>query len=399
MTTTSNALAARKAAPAQRLDGVVFLLALASGAGVANVYYVQPILPLVQDAFGATSYQAGLAPTLTQVGYALGMLFLAPLGDLVERKRLILVKSALMVLALVLAAITPTLSLLIVAGVAIGVLGSLGQDFIPVAAHIAPEASRGKVVGIVTTGLLTGILLSRTLSGFVGEAFGWRAVYWMAAGLVAATAVALWRVLPTYAPAAKGSYVSLIRSLGTLMLEHPRLRKAALTQALLALPLGAFWSTLAFLLAAPPFNMGAAAAGAFGFVGAAGAMGASVFGHLADKRNPDVFVRVAAVLVLVAFVGMLILPVTIPVLIVGALVFDLGVMAGLVSHQAIIANLDHSARSRLNGLLMTSAMIGVAVGAAVGNWAWGTYGWVGVCGVGVISAVLALLRSTVRSPE
>jgi predicted MFS family arabinose efflux permease len=237
-------------------------------------------------------------------------------------------------------------------------LGSLGQDFIPVAAHIAPEAKRGKIVGLVTTGLLTGILLSRTLSGFVAQFYGWRAVYWMAAALVATTAMAVWHVLPRYPATVRSSYPALIRSLFTLLKEHPRLRKAATTQALLALPMGAFWSTLAFLLAEPPFNMGAGVTGAFGFAGAAGAIGASFFGHLIDKRGPDRFVRLAGFFVLVAFVAMTVLPLSIPVLIFGAILFDLGVMAGPVSHEAIISNLDDSARSRLNGLLMTAAMVG-----------------------------------------
>jgi predicted MFS family arabinose efflux permease len=162
---------------------------------------------------------------------------------------------------------------------------------------------------------------------------------------------------------------------------------------LLAVALGAFWSTLALMLSQAPFHLGASVAGSFGFAGAAGALGASLFGHLADRTKPDFIIRLGCVLVALAFGGMILIPDSIPALVVGAILFDLGVMAGLVSHQAIINGLDSTARSRLNGLLMTAAMIGVAVGAAIGGWAWSRHGWNGVCLVGAGGGVLALFCS------
>jgi predicted MFS family arabinose efflux permease len=377
----------------KRQEASVWVLAVAAGVGVANVYYIQPVLPLVRDTFSASSEKVGLAPALTQAGYAAGMLFLAPLGDLVDRRRLIIVKSLLLIAALIIVALASTLVTLLAASVAIGIFGSVGQDFVPVAAHIAPDARRGRIVGIVTTGLLTGILLSRTLSGFIADILDWRAVYWIAAGSVALTAPMVWHVLPSFPPTAQGGYGALLRSLATLTQKHPALQKAALTQALLAVALGAVWSTLALMLAEPPYHLGAGVAGSFGFAGAAGALGASLFGRLADRTKPDFIIRLGCVLVALAFGGMMLIPASIPTLVVGAVLFDLGVMAGLVSHQAIINGLDSTARSRLNGLLMTAAMVGVAAGAAIGGWAWSHHGWTGVCLVGAGAGVLALLRS------
>jgi len=169
--------------------------------------------------------------------------------------------------------------------------------------------------------------------------------------------------------------------------------KAVVTQALLAISLGAFWSTLALMLAEPPYQLSASAAGAFGFAGAAGALGAPLFGHISDQRGPDVAIRFGCLLVILSFGAMMLLPGLLTVLVVGAILFDLGVMAGLVSHQTIVNAIDPKARSRLNGLLMTAAMIGMALGAAVGGWAWSRHGWTGVCLVGATAGAAALLRS------
>lgn len=376
-------------------SSLVVILAVAAGVGVANVYYIQPLLPAVRDSFSATSEQVGLAPAMTQAGYATGMLFLAPLGDLVDRARLVTIKGLLLVVALIATATAPDLHVLLAAGIAVGVLGSIGQDFIPIAAQMTAPDRRGQVVGTVTTGLLTGILLSRSLSGLIAAALGWRAAYWIAAGIVVATGALVTPRLPASQPSMRGTYWALLRTLAVLIGTHAVLRKALLTQALLAVTLGAFWSTLALMLAEPPFELGAGVAGAFGFAGATGAAGASLFGRMADSRGPNAAIRLGSALVILAFSGMLLIPTSLPVLICGAILFDLGVMAGLVSHQAMINALDPSARSRLNGLLMTGAMIGVALGAAIGDWAWNHHGWSGVCVAGVVAGTLGLVRSLI----
>ncbi|WP_266064059.1 MFS transporter [Brucella intermedia] len=378
---------------AQTVAPLICLMAIGAGIGVANVYYIQPAIPLVQASFGITAEQASLVPAVSQAGYAAGMLLLAPLGDLVDRKSLILTKSAMLVVALLVSAIAPVLSVLLASSLALGLLGSVGQDFIPLAAQNAPEEQRGRTIGLVTTGLLCGILLSRTVGGVVGDFFGWRAMFGIAAAMVALMAVAVWRRLPRQHSAVAGSYFGMLRSLATLTYRHALLRKALATQALLAATLGAFWSTLALMLIEPPFQLGAGVAGAFGLAGAAGALCAPVFGNFADRRGPLTAIRVGCLLVAGAFALMLLLPHSFAALVVGAVLFDLGVMAGLVSHQTIVTAIDPAARSRLNGLLMTAAMIGMSIGAVAGGWAWSRYGWAGVCLVGVTAGLLALLRS------
>jgi predicted MFS family arabinose efflux permease len=374
----------------------MLLLAAGAGVGVANVYYTQPILHLLEQAFQAAPEQAGLVATLTQVGYGAGLLLLAPLGDLMSRKRLIAIKALLLALALVASALAPTLPALTVAGVGIGLLGSVGQDFIPLAAQLAPEAGRGRAVGVAMTGFLSGILCSRTLGGIISELLGWRSVFWVAAALIGVVALGAWRLLPAVAPAAQGTYRGMLGSLLGLVKQQAVLRKSMVTQGLVAGSLGAFWSTLAIMLAEPPFHLGPGLAGAFGLAGAAGALAAPAFGHLADRSAPIVSIRTGCVLVIVAFGLMLFVSGSVWTIAAGAILFDLGVMASMISHQAIVNRLDPSACSRLNSLLVTAAMGGVAGGSWAGTWAFAHFGWSGVCAVGMLAGGGALARSFVR---
>lgn len=373
--------------------GVLMLLAICSGLGVANVYYLQPSLPMVQADFGATAEQVGWLPTLTQISYALGMLLLAPLGDVVSRRKLVFIKATLLLLALLAAGSSGSLVMLICASVVVGLLGSLGQDFIPAAAQLAPDNARGRAVGIVTTGLLTGILLSRTLGGVISQASGWREMQYVAAALMLVVLGIAWRVMPATKPASQSGYGQLVASLWTLWRKHRELRLSVMTQALLAATLGAFWSCIAMVLAADPFHAGAAVAGSYGIAGAMGALAAPMFGRLADKRGPLLSIRAGCVLVIVGFVGMELLPPSYWALAVGAVIFDLGVQAGLVSHQALVSGLDPKARSRTNGLLMTGAMVGMAAGAAIGSFAWAHAGTLGLFGFAALAGALALAIS------
>jgi predicted MFS family arabinose efflux permease len=361
-----------------RSVGVFALLAICSGIGVANVYYLQPALTLVQTGFGVSTQTAGWLPAITQASYAMGMLLLAPLGDVIARRRLVSIKAGLLFIALVLAASTRSLGMLAVVNVAVGMLGSIGQDFIPAAAQLAPEESRGRSVGIVTTGLLTGILLSRTLGGWVAQLAGWRAMQYLAAALMLVLLIIAWFVMPSGAPVKRSGYGRLLLSLWSLLKMHSALRLALLVQGLLAVTLGAFWSCLVMVLSAKPFLLGAAAAGSFGVAGAAGALAAPIFGRFADRHGPVPAIRIGCMLVVVAFAGMALLPPSLWIVGAGAVLFDLGVQASLVSHQMIVSRLDPNAGSRTNGLLMTGAMIGMAVGAGLGSLAWAHAGAAGL---------------------
>ncbi|MFL6627882.1 MAG: MFS transporter [Burkholderiaceae bacterium] len=384
------------ATPAQPLTlSLVGLLAAGAGLSVAALYYSQPMLGELQADLGASARTVGLVPTLTQLGYAAGIFLLAPLGDRYDRRRIILAKAAALVAALLLAGAAPAMPLLLVASLAIGLAATMAQDIVPAAATLAPEAQRGKIVGTVMTGLLMGILLSRVVSGVVASHFGWRAMFVAAAVSIAAFAAVAARGLPRFRPTTQLPYGALLASSAQLWKRHAPLRRATLAQGLLAIGFSAFWSTLAVMLHASAWHLGSAAAGAFGLAGAAGALAAPLAGRLADVRGPELVTRLGTGLAAVSFLVMAagaLLPADVQLWVigVGAVGFDLGAQATLVSHQSIVYGLDAHARSRLNALLFTGMFIGMSGGAALGSLALAQWGWTGVMLMAAASALGAL---------
>jgi len=314
--------------------GLVVLLACGTGLTVAGLYYNQPLLDGLAHELHATRGEIGLIPMLTQLGYALGIVAFAPLGDRLDRRRVILTKCAVLAVVLGLAAIAPTWPLLAAASLAIGIAATGAQDMVPAAAAIAPPAQRGQIVGSVMSGLLLGILLSRLASGAIADALGWRAVFGIGGGAVAAFTLLAAAKLPAIPPTVSSSYGALLKSMWTLVRTLPALRRAALSQALLSVAFSAFWSTLAVELAAD-YGLGATAAGLFGLAGAAGALAAPLAGAFADKRGPLMVVKLGCVLVMSSFALMGLVP-SLATLIIGAVVFDLGTQASLISHQSVI---------------------------------------------------------------
>lgn len=378
------------------------LLAAGAGFSVASLYYSQPILGVLGADLQAGADRIGLVPTLTQLGYALGILLLAPLGDRLNRRRLIVTKAVALTAALLLSAFAPSVPWLLLASLLIGLSATVAQDIVPAAATLAPEASRGKAVGTVMTGLLLGILLSRVVSGLLAEQLGWRTVYGAAAASVAVLAVALWRGLPDFAPTTRVSYAALIGSMGQLWQRYPGLRHAALAQGLLAVGFSAFWSTLAVMLHAEPFHLGSGAAGAFGLAGVAGALAAPLAGRISDRRGPELVTRLGAGLSALAFASMALATWLPPqgqllLIVLSAVAFDFGVQATLVAHQTLVYGLEPAARSRLNALLFVGMFIGMATGAWLGSLALARWGWLGVVGLATVAALGALaVRLTVR---
>jgi predicted MFS family arabinose efflux permease len=374
---------------------LVLLLATAAGLGVAPLYYSQPMLGILETDLTASARAVGMAPMLTQLGYALGILLLAPLGDRFDRRRVILLKAIALVGALLLAAVSPSIGCLLAASFAIGLSATMVQDIVPAAATLAPDANRGKIVGTVMTGLLLGILLSRVVSGFVAEQYSWRAMFLAAAGSVAAIGLALWRGLPTFKPTTHLSYRALIGSLAHLWWHHRALRRAAFAQGLLAMGFSAFWSTLAVMLHGAPFHLGSAVAGAFGLAGAAGALGAPIAGRLADRHGPEWVTRVGIVITTVSFAVMAIgltmsTHTQLMLLVVATVGFDLGVQTTLIAHQTIVYGIDPASRSRLNAVLFVGMFIGMAAGAGIGSLALAQWGWAGVIVLAVTTSLAAL---------
>jgi len=394
--TASQAAIAPQATARGLSNALVMLMATGAGLAVAALYYSQPMLAILGADIGASDRAIGFLPTLTQLGYALGILLLAPLGDRYNRRHIILGKAALLCAALLLCGFAPSIQALLVASLLTGLTATMAQDIVPAAATLAPEAHRGKVVGTVMTGLLLGILLSRVVSGFVAEHFGWRAMFLAAAASIALIGAAMWRRLPAFQPTTRLPYRALLGSLAQLWQRHGDLRRAALAQGLLSVGFSAFWSTLAVMLHGAPFHLGSAAAGVFGLAGAAGALGAPIAGRIADKRGPATVTQLGAALVVVSFASMALMPLLTPharlwLLAISAIGFDLGVQATLVAHQTIVYGIDPGARSRLNAVLFVGMFIGMALGAALGSLLLAQWGWMAVTGLATSAGIGALI--------
>ncbi|MCU5775452.1 MFS transporter [Erwiniaceae bacterium BAC15a-03b] len=374
---------------------IVFLLAAGAGLSVASIYYSQPMLSIIGGAFHSNVSDTGMVPTLTQIGYALGILLLAPLGDRHDRRKIILLKGVLLAVTLLLCGFSASFPLLLLSSLAIGLMATVAQDIIPAAATLASDSQRGKMVGMVMTGLLAGILLSRVFSGIVAEYFGWRAVYALAAAGVLLITLAIWRVLPAFKVQTALSYPALLRSLGKLWRDHAELRHAALAQGLLSVGFSAFWSTLALMLA-ERYQLGSAVAGSFGLAGAAGALAAPLAGMLADRHGANYVTRTGAAIVVLSFALMFFLPLLplpaqLALIVLSAVGFDLGVQATLVAHQTIIYAINPAARSRLNAIMFTVVFIGMASGAALGSKALESFGWPGVVALATLAATGGLM--------
>lgn len=373
---------------------VIFILALGAGFSVASIYYAQPLLPLMGANLHLSVEGMGLIPTLTQAGYALGILFLLPLGDRHDRRKLILMKSAALAVLLLLCSLTGQLSSLLIVSLLIGMAATMAQDIVPAAAILAPAGKHGKMVGTVMTGLLLGILLSRTVSGLVGALFGWRVMYQAAAVSIAMIGVVMWRVLPRFEIHSTLSYPQLMKSMAHLWKRYPALRRAAFAQGFLSIAFSAFWSTLAVMLLAH-YQMGSAVAGGFGIAGAAGALAAPLAGGLADKFGAEKVTQMGAALVTVSFALMFLLPALPPhgqliLIAISAVGFDLGLQSSLVAHQNLVYGLEPQARGRLNALLFTGVFIGMSLGSVLGSKLYVLAGWSGVVTLAVVTGAIAL---------
>ncbi|QJT80232.1 MFS transporter [Kosakonia sp. MUSA4] len=374
---------------------VILALALGAGFSVASIYYSQPLLPLMGSDLHLTVNGMGLVPTLTQAGYALGILFLLPLGDRHDRRRLILIKSVALAILLLACSLTSNLPSLLLVSLMLGMAATMAQDIVPAAAILAPAGKQGKMVGTVMTGLLLGILLSRTVSGFVGAAFGWRVMYQLAAVSIALIGVLMWSVLPRFATHSTLSYPALMKSMAHLWQRYPALRRAAFAQGFLSIAFSAFWSTLAVMLL-EKYQLGSAVAGTFGIAGAAGALAAPLAGGLADKVGAEKVTQLGAGLVTLSFALMFLLPALPPhaqliLIALSAVGFDLGLQSSLVAHQNLVYGLEPQARGRLNALLFTGVFIGMAVGSALGSKLYSVASWQGVVVLATISGFIALI--------
>jgi predicted MFS family arabinose efflux permease len=372
---------------------LVLLMAITCGITVANLYYNQPLLAQMAHDFHVTARQISSIALLTQVGTACGMLLFVPLGDITERRRLIVILLGAVTLALLLAASATGLAWLSLASLAIGLLSVIPHLIVPFAAQLARPEQRGQAVGSVMSGLLIGILLARTVSGSLGALFGWRAVYLLAAVLMVALALTLLRLLPRSRPSVALSYGGMLLSLTHLVRQQPLLRQAALIGALIFGAFSAFWTTLVFLLERAPYRYHPAsqAAGLFGLVGVVGAAAAPLVGRVADRYGPRFTLGVALMVLVGSYAVFALFGFALWGLILGVILLDFGVQSAHVSNQTRLYGLLPEARSRLNTVYMVCYFIGGSIGSALGAWGWSLAGWRGVCAAGLTLSGLALV--------
>ena len=364
--------------------GMVALFAVACGISAANLYYAQPLLPLISRDLGVGSGSTALVITAAQIGYGIGLALIVPLGDMVIRRRLvpgILLVAAASLLA---ASAAPDIIVLIAAVAVAGLCSVAAQILVPYAATLATDQQRGRVVGTVMSGLLLGILLARTFSGLIAEAAGWRAVYVSAAVMVFALAIVLNRRMPGEARRESLPYAQLLASVAHLMRTEPLLRLRSAIGALAFATFNVIWTSLAFLLVASPYHYSEAVIGLFGLLGAAGALAASFSGRLAD-RGLERWVTGGSLVIIVGSMATLTLGSSrLWALVVGIVFADLGIQAVHIQNQHLIFSIDPSARSRLNTGYMVSYFIGGAVGSAATGLAWASGGWPAVIVLGLI---------------
>ena len=370
---------------------LILLMSIATGLAVASNYYAQPLLDTIARNFSLSASTAGFIVTSAQLGYAAGLLFLVPLGDMFERRMLVVSMTLLAAGGMLITASSQSLGMLILGTALTGLFSVVAQILVPLAATLATPDKRGKVVGTIMSGLLLGILLARTVAGLLANLGGWRTVFWVASVLMALMAVALWRGLPKMKSDTHLNYPQLLGSVFSLFIHDKLLRTRAMLGCLTFANFSILWTSMAFLLAAPPFNYSEGMIGLFGLAGAAGALGARPAGGFADKGKSHLTTTMGLLLLLLSWLAIWFGHASVPMLIIGILVLDLTVQGVHITNQTVIYRIHPDARNRLTAGYMTSYFIGGAAGSLISASAWQHAGWAGVCLAGTTVAILNLL--------
>lgn len=372
---------------------LVMLLAVACALSVANVYYAQPLLDAIGREFGMDDSAVGIVITATQLGCALALLFVVPLGDLLDRRRLMIGQLGLLVLALGSVALAGNTPWLLAGMVALGLLGTaMTQGLLALSAALAAPAERGRVVGAAQGGVVIGLLLARTVAGLVADAWGWRAVYVVSAALAALLAWVLARRLPhRRLPVVDLSYWALLRSLYALMAREPVLRVRGMIALLMFAAISAFWTALVLPLSAPPYSLSHTAIGAFGLVGVLGVLMAARAGRWADSGLEQRTTAAGLLLLCLAWAPIALLEHSLWALALGVLILDVALQALHVTNQTMVFSISAQAHSRLVGAYMMFYAVGSGLGAIASTAVYARWGWSGVCVLGAGISLAALL--------
>ena len=362
---------------------ILWTLAIVAGISVANLYYNQPLLNVIRHELGMSEFKTNLIAMITQVGYALGLLFIVPLGDLYQRKKIILINFTLLIFSLIAIATAPNIYIIWGASLITGICSMIPQIFRP--------ENKGRNVGVVISGLLTGILASRVISGFIGEALGWREMYFIAAGMMLLCAIIVLKVLPDIQPSFRGKYGDLMKSLFSLIKDYPALRIYSIRAGIAFGSFLAMWSCLAFKMGEAPFYANSDVIGILGLCGIAGALTASFVGKYVKKVGIRNFNFIGCGLILCAWASLYFCGNTYAGIIAGVILIDIGMQCIQLSNQTSIFDICPSASNRVNTIFMTTYFVGGSLGTFLAGSCWHTWGWAGVTGIGAGLTMLSLL--------
>lgn len=363
---------------------LLWTLSIMAGISVANIYYNQPLLNRISRDLGITEFDANLMTVITQIGYATGLLFIIPLGDLIRRRKIVLVSFSVLIVCLLTIASSPNFSVILTASFFTGACSVMPQIFIPIAAQYSTPQTKGRNMGMILSGLLTGILASRVVSGITGEYFGWRFIFYAAACMMAICLFLIIRLLPDIPSSFKGSYKSLMGSLFSLVKQYPMLRINSLRAGLAFGSFLALWSCLAFKMEQAPFFAGNDVVGSLGLCGIAGALTASTIGKYIRRVGIKRFNHIGCLLQATAWFLFFWEGNHYAGLITGIILIDIGMQCIQLSNQTTLFSLCPGASNRLNTIFMTTYFIGGSLGTFLAGTAWQAWGWTGVVGVGLL---------------
>lgn len=377
--------------PTHLSKGLIMLLAIAAGISVANLYYNQPLLADIAKSFQVSYQKVGFLTTCTQLGYAFGIFLFVPLGDIKVKRKIILSLIAFVIVSLLGVALSQNIYMIYFFSFTVGLTTGIPQIIVPLAAQLVEPEKRGKAIGTIASAMLIGILMARTLSGFVGYILGWRYMFALAALIMAALGSILYFKLPNTKSEINLTYGNLLKSLVTIFAKYKTLRKAAITGAMMFGAFSLFWTTLTFLLKGSQFAMNSNQIGLFGLIGVLGAMGARIIGGLNDKLKSSHIIIACITMGLISYSLLGLTTLNVWLIALAIIALDFGVQGTMVSNQTVIININSNERSRLNTIYIVSNFMGGALGSALGSIAWERYGWSGVCIVGFAMISIAFL--------